>query len=501
MAINTFEDSNITRAFRDSQQRRFLPFFWMLSAGLLVFELFSYQTNSFLSNFTAAAITIAALIPGYLWCSGLALGMPIFPLCSLTYVWTFALPLVSKHPLVSSYLPGAQFSAGLVVIGFLLTATLTWFPFVKNFPRPKSVFRGLANQQGNILFLSILALCAIFAIANNGGWLFWLEGGWFTAVRAGILGLNTLASFIIAYRLGTKDLSPRQSQLAIFLLGFNIIASAVSLLLVGAASTFLLATVGYTIGRKKMPIVMIVVFIVCFAVLHFGKGDMRAKYWWQPTGVFVQVWEYPAWFSEWAGYSVNYLSRQNNQSFTDQQSSGERQSVLERSSLIHLLLMVQDKSPETIPYLHGKTYEILPELLIPRIFNPNKIRSHEGTYRLNIHYGRQTREATNTTTIGWGLLNESYANYGWLGSTALGVILGIFYGWLTRLSIRVPILSLESLFAILVLAYGFQTEWTAGVYVAALAQSSFVITLIAIFFMRNQYLRNDYSLDNPEITQ
>ena len=213
------------------------------------------------------------------------------------------------------------------------------------------------------------------------------------------------------------------------------------------------------------------------------------------------MWQYPAWFSEWAGYSVNYLSGLNNQISTGQQSGGERQSLLERSSLIHLLLMVQDKSPEQIPFLKGKTYEIIPELLVPRIFNPNKIRSHEGTYRLNIHYGRQTREATNTTTIGWGLLNESYANYGWLGSITLGVILGTLYGWVTRLSINMPILSLESLLTVLFLAYAFQTEWTAGVYVAALAQSSFIIAFIAILFMRNQYLDNDYLLDNPEIMQ
>jgi hypothetical protein len=323
-------------------------------------------------------------------------------------------------------------------------------------------------------------------------------------VRAGILGLNILASFVIAYRLGAKNLSVRQSQVAIVLLGFSIIANAVGLLLVGSASIFLLAAVAYAVGRKKTPIVTITIVIACLAFLHVGKGDMRAKYWNQSIGGVVQVWQYPAWFSEWAGYSMRYLSSQNNQSPIVQQSSEERQSLLERSSLIHLLLMVQAKSPEQIPFLNGKTYEIIPELLVPRILNTNKIRSHEGTYRLNIHYGRQTREETNTTTIGWGLLNESYANYGWWGSIALGVILGTLYGWLTRLSINAPIISLKSLFAILFLAYSFQTEWTAGVYVAALAQSSFVIALIGILFMRNQYVKNvDFSRDsgNYQITK
>jgi hypothetical protein len=238
---------------------------------------------------------------------------------------------------------------------------------------------------------------------------------------------------------------------------------------------------------------MIVVALTCIAFLHYGKGDMRAKYWFRSTGVVVQVWQYPAWFSEWAGYSMDYFTRQNDQLATAQQSSQERASLLERSSLIHMLLMAQSKSPEYIPFLNGKTYEIIPELLVPRVLNPNKIRSHEGTYRLNIHYGRQTRADTNTTTIGWGLLNESYANYGWWGSIGLGILLGTLYGWVTRWSMNRPILSLESLVAILFLAYSFQTEWTAGVYVAALFQSSFMIGLIALVFMRNQYLKDEKS--------
>ncbi len=112
---------------------------------------------------------------------------------------------------------------------------------------------------------------------------------------------------------------------------------------------------------------------------------MRAKYWESYQTHFVQPWEYPAWYAEWIGYSFDYLKATGSQ-------KAEKQSFLERSSLIHLLLMSQVRTPRDVSYLSGATYTIIPDLLVPRFLNPNKIRSHEGTYLLNIHYGLQTRK-------------------------------------------------------------------------------------------------------------
>src|SRR5206468_2846385 len=82
---------------------------------------------------------------------------------------------------------------------------------------------------------------------------------------------------------------------------------------------------------------------------------------------------------------------------------------------MQLLLFVQAASPDDVPFMDGETYAILPTLLVPRILMPNKPASHEGTYLLNIHYGIQTRDDTAKTTIGFGLLNEAFANFGYIG--------------------------------------------------------------------------------------
>jgi hypothetical protein len=463
------------------QRRQLMKVFWLIALALFIFEFFLAKTDSLVTNFAAILVTGAALLPGYLWCSGRALGMPIFPLFGLTYIWTYGLPLVADHPKVLTYSPQSHLFASVTVAGFLGLGTIIWFQLVKSPPPLPKSYRALSPQKGDSFFLLILGIGVVFNIANTGGWVFlFLQGGFYTAFRAAILGLTALASFVLAYKLGNQELSKNKSRLFLILLVSYMVTSAVGLLLVGAASTFLTATVGFIFGRQKIPTLPIVIVIICLSFLHYGKAEMRAKYWKQ--GHFVQPWEYPAWYGEWIGYTWDYLDTEDDVSTSPEK---DKQSFLERSSIIQLLLLAQDQTPTSVPYLYGETYAILPELLIPRIFNPNKIRSHEGTYILNIHYGLQTREAALRTTIGWGLLAESYANFGEFGCAGLAIVLGTIYGKVTRWSINAPILSAQSLFTVLLLTFAFQTEWSAGVYIGALSQSGTVLVGIVVVLMEN----------------
>ncbi|ARV61242.1 hypothetical protein BZZ01_23850 [Nostocales cyanobacterium HT-58-2] len=468
--------------FPQQNRRQLLKTFWLMALGLFVFELFWTQTNSLVTNFGAILITAAALLPSYLWCSGRALGMPIFPFFALTFIWTHALPLASNHPKVVSYAIASHLFASCTVAGFLGLGTFIWFQFVKSAPLLPKSYRALSRRKGNVFFLWVLAIGVLFNMYFVGGW-FFLDGGLFSLVRGAILGLNALAAFVLAYQLGTQELPKGQSRLFLFLLVTNMITNAVGLLLVGTASTFLGATIAFIIGRRKIPVLPILIVLVCLSLLHSGKAEMRAKYWFGGQNTFVQPWQYPAWYTEWVGYSLNFNRDKDNLPEPQQ-----KQSFLERSSVIHLLLLAQDKSPGIVPFLHGETYAILPQLLVPRIFSPNKIRSHEGTYLLNIHYGLQTREATFTTTIGWGLLAESYANFGLLGCTGLAIVLGLAYGQSTRWSLNMPILSTRSLFAVLMMTFAVQTEWTAGVYIATLFQSTVVLGGVIVFLMKPYWM-------------
>ncbi|WNZ27973.1 hypothetical protein HJG54_30975 [Leptolyngbya sp. NK1-12] len=462
------------------KQRQLLGAFWIVALSLIGYELFWARTGSSLSNIGAVLITVSALLPGYLWCSGQAQGMPIFPFFALTYIWTYGLPLVINHPKVITYSPESQLSAALTTSGFLLLGTWVWFQFVKS-PSPlPPVYRALDEHKGDRFFLMMLATAVLFNLSANGGWL-QLSGGLLGTIRNAVLGLTALASFVLAYRTGTQELTKQQSRLFIILLVSYMLTSASGLLLIGASSTFLISTIAFVIGRKKVPILPIVLMLICLSFLHYGKAEMRSKYWGGQGIPKLQPWDYPAWYSEWAGYSLEYFGRQEE----ELSKSEEKESFLVRSSVIQMLLLAQSKSPETVPYLYGKTYAILPQVVIPRVLNPSKIRTTEGTHILSVHYGLQTYEKTFTTSISWGLLAESYGNFGVLGCAGLAVVLGWAYGKVTRWSLNAPILSAQSLFSVIMMTFALQTEWTAGVYVAALYQTSTVLGGIVFVLMRS----------------
>jgi hypothetical protein len=463
-----------------AQNNTLLRTYWIFVGLVFGWALLTATPESMASGFAAFLIAVAALLPAYLWCSGKALGMPIFPLFSLTYLWTYAFQLLGENSTELVYSPSGQIFAGITVTSYLGLGTLIWFKFVSRPTRAPKNCRYFDDQKAEPYLWLILTLAILFKANTLGGWIE-IQGGLFSLIQASLLGLSGLALFVLAYRWGKHQLSVEQSRKFLLLLIIYMVVDAASLLLVGAMATLLLATMAFIVGRRKVPWALLIVGLVCCGLLHYGKSDMRQKYWPQFSSQevhHVQPWDYPAWYGEWLGHSLNYL--QTPQEFR----SEERASALERSSLMHLLLMIQDKTPQEVPYMFGETYTIIPQLLVPRFLSAHKIASHEGTYLLSIHYGLQTREETSFTTIGFGLLNEAYANFGMFGCAVLAVVLGALYGQVARWSMYTPVLSFRFLVAVVLMGFAFQTEFSAGVYVAALYQSIILLAIIAFLFMK-----------------
>ncbi|MEB3280977.1 MAG: hypothetical protein VKK42_18840 [Lyngbya sp.] len=459
------------------ERRRLLQAFWLGVGVLFIQNAQSLQTNDPLVSLAAILVSIASLYPMYLWCSGKALGMPIYPFFALTHLNTNAIPLLSNHPLVITYSSESQFYAGITVTLHLAVGTFFWLKEVKSSPPPPLSYRALVDKNGENFFLLILAGAVFFQMYARGKW-FPLSGGLFALIRGGILGLSVLAVFILSYRQGKKQLTGVKSQIYVVLMISYFISSAAGLILRDNVGVFSVAFIAYILGSNRIPLMTIAIVLACLTVLHYGKTEMRSKYWFDQGGFTLQPWEYPAWYSEWIGYSLENLNHE------EEEEGSEESSPSERSSIIQMLLLAQKKSPEEYPYLMGKTYLILPQMILPRIIYPNKPRSHEGTYILSVYYGLQSQEDTYRTTIAWGLLAESYANFGLMGCAGLGMILGMAYGKVARWSMNTSILSAPSLFSILIISFAAQSEWSASVYVASLFQSSMVLVGITFVFMK-----------------
>lgn len=450
--------------------------FWAVIAVLTVAVAGTAHIQNLESGIGAACISAAALLPSLLWLNGRVKGLPLFPVFAATYIYAFALPLLYEHPIVAMFPPDVQLTGALTVAGFLLLGTAVWHQVSKPPTAPLRRCLVLNATRADIFFLLALGGGAALNVATLGGWVEF-SSGVSSIIRASALALQALAAFALSFRQGSGALAPEKRVVFCLLLGALIVSTLPGLLLINAMSITVIAIFGYTLGAGRLPWRVAFAAILLFAFLHAGKGAMREIYWNEDEEPPIQPADYPTFLAQWVQISARDW-------FGDVTESEEHQSLIQRASLMQLLLYVQTMTPDSLPYLNGQTYAILPTLLIPRVFNEEKIASHEGTYLLNIYYGFQTREDTSRTTIGFGLLNEAYANFGYPGIAGLAVIMGGFYALVARWARGSPVLSFRSLFAAIVASYAFQSEYASGVYVSALFQSTVALCGVAILFMR-----------------
>jgi hypothetical protein len=95
------------------------------------------------------------------------------------------------------------------------------------------------------------------------------------------------------------------------------------------------------------------------------------------------------------------------------------------------LYIIVVKTPNNIPYWKGETYKIIYSKFIPRIFWPNKPSDITG----NIAGKRYEMISVSDFRTSWNfpILNESYANYGFMGVIIVTFFLGILVRLLTNL--------------------------------------------------------------------
>ena len=475
--LTTF--SELVEASRASFQR----YFWIGTTvyGILILALGVQLPMESLAG--AVIISVAALAPWYLWVKGTAKGLPIWPMFTLTALWAYALPLVTEHPIVMQFPPYFQLMGALAITAFLTIGTLCWLPFVRTEQSAPLRVRVLPMKRGRLLFFAFLvAGLALILITSTGS--MDTSGNFFSVIRAFALGLSTLSIFYFGYQMGAHQLRIGERVLFGALLLASVIVSITSMLLVNGMSMILLAFISYFLGRGRVPWLPFLLTVLTFYFLHAGKTEQREQYWgeimWRP----IKVSEYGAFFSDWVGHSSNALSEQLGLS-KERRDKGQTQNKLwERSSLMHLFLYIEYTTPDAVPYLNGETYKVIPQLLIPRFLLPTKLGSHYGNMLLAVQYGIMDAEDETGTSVGFGLICEAFANFGYFGLLLFPILLGAASGWITRWCMSVPIMSFRFLFGVLCLSSAFQVEYTAGVLVSSLFQSTFALAVVALAFMR-----------------
>jgi hypothetical protein len=93
---------------------------------------------------------------------------------------------------------------------------------------------------------------------------------------------------------------------------------------------------------------------------------------------------------------------------------------------------------------------------------------------------------TATTTIGFGIMSEAYANFGFVGVGVLGGLIGLALRKVRIWCAESPMLSYPGIFTVLLMSWCFATEMTVSMWLSSLYQAC-VAVLGTILIVRRVF--------------
>ena len=455
-------------------------FYSLAGSVLLVFLLTSEQKDPFVQA-SGIFLGILCLYPLYLWLLKSTRGLPLWPIFCMVTGITMALPMVQNPASVARYSPEEIVTGGATVSGFIILGTVVWFFMLARPPRPPRRVFMVSREHAQAYLFVFVAAGLLFQLNQSVGFL-QFPGNTMQIIRGVCVSLNTLGLFVLSFYYGQGVLQRSQVVLLILLGAATALVAITGLLLINLVVPVAMMLFGFMLGSGRVPWKGLAATIVVLAVLHPGKFAMRQMA--AERGYRLSLSTLPSFYAEWIGYSFEEVGSIAGALKTTSQE-GEKSTMFERSGNLHMLLLVEKMSPDQVPFMNGLTYQHIPRMLVPRFLDEEKGVSHAGNMILSVNYGLQTEEGTRGTSIGWGLIPEAYANFGYTGVAFLAVLLALFYSFAERISVNVPMTSLRFVVSLLFMAAATQAD-TMGVFVTTQFQGIAGVTLASVLLMRRQ---------------
>lgn len=465
---------------RDEAQLRGRKLFALgsLAAGaLLVYYAVTAQVDDPLHLYQGLLMVLLAVLPSLLWARRGGENLPAFEVVILMTANTYAFPLLNGHVQLNNYDSSTITTTANLVLLYQIIA-ISAYLLVKGRPIRSAAFqkevltRDLQKYVGYGLLLSTGYTLVSIYYGNL------IPSEINTVLRAVCMGIGLVTTFAQSRRWGHGLLTRQEKTTLVVLVSAQAVMQFSTLFLVQGISIILVGLVGFVSGAKRIPLAATLIVFGVAAILHNGKSTMRARYWTATGGQHsLEVQQLPAFFSEWIQAGLSGADEQG----------AEREmtkKLLDRTSLFHMLCMVTDLTPDRLPFLNGETYAQVPGQFVPRFFWPNKPHAHISTDTLAIYYGLQDETTVRNATIGFGLVAEAYANFGFFGVGTLAFILGAFYKRVHTATAESPLLSYPGLFVIILMAWSFQTEATMAVWLGSMSQACIGVLGVP-FLIRN----------------
>jgi hypothetical protein len=458
--------------FQERSQASLVSAFWLGVGVFCALFLYSLKADRLLPQLFGFALGLVALAPSYVWCRRSSDVIPIYPLYSLTYLWSFSLPVVHQGISFDAYTDETQVLGCIYVILHLVVGlgVYMWWT-ARPRPLPRMILGLQPTADG--FYLGLMGLCIIMQLVAREHL---LRNLLLTKLVYTIQSnLFIFALGILAYRLGKKELRDDHRFWFFSIAALYFLIDASSLLLFSALRSILFGTFMYVLAARRISLVWLGTILLVAAILHQGKGPLRVQYW---TSVFgVPLTSIPMLYVEWVTNGVTELV-----TLFERDDTGGR-TLAERTSLMNAFLSMISQSPDPVPYCEGKTYWMVFEALLPRLLFPDKGSVQESMDYLAISYGFKSADAFDTT-IGVGLLCESFANFGIMGVIGSAVVISFICSWLMNYSTGAPVTSFRTLLGLTFISQIILLEHTASMVASATVQGVLILCTVAIGLMQ-----------------
>lgn len=433
-------------------------------------------------NALAVGICVLGVIPMILWLRRNDLSYPLPELMQLTIVPFYAIPIFSEHQGIMGYTEDVLFKAASLVVVFQLAMMLGSFFSSHTYHGTdrRSVWHLEFVGENNLRFTN-------YTLASTTLWLLIsvfttiVPREYFGTFRAVFFGVGILSNFIQARMWGAGQLNSSQKGFFIVNILLQIVLHSTSLLLITGLTTTLLALVGYFSAARRIPWVLCVVALAVFGVLHNGKHQMRKLYW-EENPRPLSMLDVPAYFTEWFQYGLAASGDDE----VSTPGSKTRANIFQRASLIQLVAYAVDTVPVPTPYLEGATYVLIPPQIFPRFLWPGKPSPNDSVKIISIRLGILSEEQAETTSVGYGLITESYVNLGFYGTGILGLLIGWMLRRVALITADCSTLSFGGIFRILCLAWCLSSETTLAVWLSSFYQACIAI-FVPLFFLQSLF--------------
>lgn len=451
-----------------------------LSLGLAMGYFWHVQNweNSLLS-FANIVMLALGIVPLLLWLQRNDKTYPIFEFMLATTVPFYAIPALTGHEALLGFPEEILLQTTFVVICFQVAGVIGAFvaatTYHKEPIRHESWWRTEIMPESKMTFTSYtLVVFTVWLAISSFTSL--VPTGWVGTLRAIFYGIGILSVFIQARLWGAGLLSPTLKTVFLVNLIAQVLMTFISLLLINGMSIVLTALLGYFSIARRLPWVPVLIALPLFAVLHNGKSQMRQLYWEQgePAPTVVDI---PSFFTRWVEFGLQTVEEQD-----QRKEQALTYGLMRRASLFQIVAIAVDTMPNRASFLFGASYAVIPPQALPRFLWPSKPSPHESVKMLSVKFGIMSMEETEATSVGFGMLSEAYANYGFLSVSVLGFVFGLSFRRLAVSTEDCPTLSPAGLFRILCLVWCLSSETTLAVWVSSLYQACIAIGAPLIAF-------------------